>query len=45
MNTSYYDITSKIDEHPQWWDEHAVPRYCKFGPGLAADIYSTSQHG
>jgi hypothetical protein len=25
---------------PQWWDEYAVPRYCKFAPSHVADIYA-----
>lgn len=40
MNNYYKDITSKIAEEPQWFDEHAVPRYCRFSPRKIADIYA-----
>ena len=33
MNTDYADIIVRAGE-PMWWDEHAVPRYCVFGPGV-----------
>jgi hypothetical protein len=39
MHHHYADITDKLGE-PRWWDEHAVPRYCEFGPREAADIYA-----
>jgi hypothetical protein len=39
MHTSYDDILSKISEPPQWFDEHAVPRYCKFEPTCCVDIH------
>jgi hypothetical protein len=39
MHTSYADILRRISEEPQWFDEHAVPRYCKFEPGRCADIH------
>jgi hypothetical protein len=35
----YDDILSKIPEAPQWFDEHAVPRYCEFAPDRCADIH------
>lgn len=40
MNHDYDDIISRIAEPPIWWDEHAVPRYAPFEPGLQADIYA-----
>ena len=40
MNCYYEDIIKKIDEEPQWFDEYAVPRYCKFTPREAANIYA-----
>lgn len=40
MHSAYHDIRDKIDEQPQWWDEHAVPRYCSFSPERAANIYA-----
>ena len=40
MNNAYDDIRSRIAEPPLWWDEHAVPRYCAFGPGEVANIYA-----
>lgn len=38
MNHHYRDITDKLGA-PQWWDEHAVPRYCDFSPNKTANIY------
>jgi len=38
MNHHYADVREKLGE-PQWWDEHAVPRYCEFSPDVTADIY------
>lgn len=40
MNHDYADIRSRIPEPAQWWDEHAVPRYCTFTPDAVADIYA-----
>jgi hypothetical protein len=37
---SYDDILSRIAEEPVWFDEHAVPRYCKFAPDNLANIYA-----
>jgi hypothetical protein len=39
MHARYDDILSRIPEEPQWWDEHAVPRFCLFEPRLCADIH------
>jgi len=41
MNHYYQDILSRIKEPPQWWDEHAVPRFCRFSPQKIADIYAS----
>lgn len=40
MHHHYSDIRSRIPEPPRWWDESAVPRYCDFAPGEAANIYA-----
>ena len=40
MKHDYQDITSRIAEPPAWWDEHGVPRYGAFEPGLQADLYA-----
>ena len=40
MNAYYEDIISKIKQKSQWFDEHAVPRYCRFYPRHLADIYA-----
>lgn len=40
MHHHYDDILSRIAEAPQWFDEHAVPRFGPFAPGLCADIYA-----
>lgn len=40
MNLNYHDILSRISEPPQWFDEHAVPRFVAFSPDEAANIYA-----
>lgn len=40
MNHNYYDIRRRIATKPLWWDERAVPRYCRFSPRQIADIYA-----
>ena len=40
MHESYADIIERIKDPPSWWDEHAVPRYEKFHPRMAANIYA-----
>lgn len=40
MNHHYRDILDRIAVPPLWWDEHAVPRYCAFGPREVANIYA-----
>lgn len=40
MHHDYHDITSRISDPPQWWDEHAVPRFDTFTPGDVANIYA-----
>lgn len=39
MHHTYHDITDKLGT-PLWYDEHAVPRYCKFAPTEVANIYA-----
>jgi hypothetical protein len=39
VNHHYADIREKLGA-PQWWDEHAVPRYCEFTPDATANIYT-----
>jgi hypothetical protein len=39
MRESYEDITERLGE-PQWWDEHAVPRYCAFAPMVIGNVYA-----
>ena len=39
MHASYDDIMSRISTAPIWFDEHAVPRYCAFGPYRSANIH------
>lgn len=40
MHESYEDIRSRIADPPQWFDEHAVPRFCAFDPMRVANIYA-----
>ena len=40
MNHHYSDIRDRIAEEPTWWDEDAVPRYCKFAPSEVSNIYA-----
>lgn len=40
MHANYKDICELIDFKPVWFDECAVPRYCKFSPKRAANIYA-----
>lgn len=40
MHEFYRDIRDRIPEDPIWFDEHAVPRYAPFSPGLCADVYA-----
>ena len=39
MNHHYKDIRDKLGI-PQWFDEHAVPRYKEFHPTIVANIYA-----
>ena len=39
MHANYADITDRLGE-PRWYDEYAVPRYCKFDPHRIANIYA-----
>ena len=40
MNNHYEDIRNLIDRDPIWFDENAVPRYCRFSPREVACIYA-----
>jgi hypothetical protein len=41
MNNDYADIREgMLPREPEWWDEHAVPRYCEFSPDVVSDIYA-----
>lgn len=40
MNHDYSDIRERIPEKPKWFDENAVPRYCRFSPHEVSDIYA-----
>lgn len=40
MNHHYEDILNLTKAKPRWFDEHAVPRFCDFGPRLTANIYA-----
>jgi len=40
MHESYIDITSRIKEEPNWYDENGVPRYGEFTPERCPNIYS-----
>lgn len=40
MNHDYSDIRDLIPENPKWFDECAVPRYCRFSPHELSDIYA-----
>ena len=40
MNCGYSDIRALTNQCVNWWDEHAVPRYCEFTPVDVANIYA-----
>lgn len=40
MNHCYSDILSRIKDPPLWFDENAIPRWCKFEPRELANIYA-----
>lgn len=40
MRLYYRDILERIPEPPSWFDEYAVPRWGKFEPDSAANIYA-----
>ena len=40
VNARFDDITSRIEEEPQWWDSNGTPRYGKFKPDACPCIYS-----
>ena len=41
MNHYYGDILDRVGDKPLWFDEHAVPRFCKFSPRVLANIYAS----
>jgi hypothetical protein len=40
VNPCYRDIYELTDANIQWFDENAVPRFCKFAPRHTANIYA-----
>lgn len=40
MHTYYGDILKLTQKKPLWWDENAVPRFCRFSPQQIANIYA-----
>ena len=40
MHHHYNDITSRIKEAPEWYDQNGTPRYDKFDPMDVPNIYS-----
>jgi len=40
MTPEYADIRSRIAEEPSWYDDNGVPRYGKFHPRNAPNIYA-----
>lgn len=40
IHPHYGDILDRISEAPVWFDENAVPRYCKFSTQETAYIYA-----
>ncbi len=40
MNAHYDDILKLIEQRPVWFDERAVPRFCKPHPADVTNIYS-----
>lgn len=40
MKAKYSDIRNLTDAEPLWFDEHGVPRYAVFEPGLSPNIYA-----
>lgn len=40
MHNYYEDIIEAVGKEPIWFDEYAVPRYCKFSPEVIANIYA-----
>lgn len=39
MNQRYHELLAALGA-PQWFDEHAVPRFIPFAPGECANIYA-----
>jgi len=40
MKNDYDDIKARINERPLWYDQNGVPRYDKFHPDMASNIYA-----
>ena len=40
MLHDFKDILALTDKEPQWFDENGVPRFCKFHPRHAPNIYA-----
>jgi hypothetical protein len=40
MRESYSDITSRIRQTPEWYDQNGTPRYDKFHPLMCPNIYT-----
>jgi hypothetical protein len=40
MHVCYQDILDLTSEEPKWFDENAVPRFCKFSPDKVPNIYA-----
>ena len=40
MHANYFDIISRIDEKPTWYDQNGTPRYEEFNPDLCPNIYA-----
>ena len=40
MKNNYSDITSRIAQEPDWYDENGTPRYGEFHPKQLPDIYA-----
>jgi len=40
MHASYFDILSRIDSQPTWYDENGTPRYGPFKPEMCPNMYA-----
>lgn len=41
MKHFYEDILKLTKKKPSWFDEHGVPRFCRFHPNKVNDIYAS----